>query len=138
MNLQILEITEKTQQMPNTKASQGGEKITVIFTCWRDDYLHNRTDVRIVFHHDMVFITEIRYYERFVRDNPLRGYRGHREKSNFSKPIKSSHPFDICIHGCTYDGRGLEPLAMADMALKMYRNQYIYLSPNGNKYLMGI
>jgi hypothetical protein len=135
MHCPIINSSVTTQQMPNTKASHGGEKIIVKMTVDRDCYLHNRAEIRIVFHHDMVFVTEIRYMSTFVKDGFC---RGHYEKSNFSKPIKNAYPFNMFVHGYTYDGHGLDPIAMADLALKMYRNQYIYFSPNGNKYLMDI
>jgi hypothetical protein len=135
MHYSIIALTEKTQQMPNTKASNGGQKITVKFVCQRNGTWNNRAEIRIVFHHDMVYITEIRYNERFVRDDR---FHGHMEKSNFAKPIKNAYPFDTFVHGYTYDGRSLEPIAMADIALKMYRNMYIYFHSNGNKYLMDI
>ena len=131
----IIALTDKTQMMPSTKASHGGEKITVKFVCQRDDALYNRSEIRIVFHFDMVYITEIRYNERFVQDGR---FRGHMEKTNFSKPIKNAHPFKKIVYGYTYDGRGLEPIAMADIALKMYCDKYIYFGPDGKKYLMDI
>ena len=131
----IIALTEKIQDMPNTKASHGGEKIAVKFVCQRDDYLYNRSEIRIVFHFDMVYITEIRYKERFVQDGR---FHGHMEKTNFSKPIKSAHPFSMLVHGFTYDGRGLEPIALADIAFKMYCDKYIEFRPDGKKYLMDI
>lgn len=130
MSHNIITLSVDTRQMPNTKPSKGGKKITVKLTVACEGYAVNRADVRIVFHHDMVFFTEIRYYERFVR--------GHKEKSNFSKPIKSMHPFNVCIYGYTYDGNGLDAIAMADMAFKMYRNQYLNFRVSGHKYLNDI
>ena len=131
----IIALTEKIQEMPNTKASHGGEKITVKFVCQRDDYLYNRSEIRIVFHFDMVYITEIRYNERFVQDGR---FHGHMEKTNFSKPIKSAHPFSKLVYGYTYDEHPLDPITMADLALKMYGNRYFYFRPDGKKYLMDI
>lgn len=135
MHYPIIALTEKIQDMPNTKASHGGEKIAVKFVCRRDDYLYNRSEIRIVFHFDMVYITEIRYNERFVLDGR---FHGHMEKTNFSKPIKNKHPFNKIVYGYTYDGRGLDPIAMADIALKMYCDKYIYFGPDGKKYLMDV
>ena len=131
----IIALTENIHEMPNTKASHGGEKITVKFVCRRDDYLYNRSEIRIVFHFDMVYITEIRYNERFVQDGR---FHGHMEKTNFSNPIKNAHPFKHLVYGYTPDGRELDPIAMADIALKMYCDKYIYFSPDGKKYLMDI
>lgn len=131
----IIALTEKIQEMHCNKASKGGEKTTVKLVCRRDDCLYNRSEIRIVFHFDMVYITEIRYNERFVQDDR---FHGHMEKTNFSKPIKNAHPFKKIVYGYTYDGRVLEPIAMADIALKMYCNKYIYFGPDGKKYLMDI
>lgn len=135
MHYPIISFTEKIQEMPNTKASHGGEKITVKFVCRRDDALYNRSEIRIVFHLDMVYVTEIRYNERFVQDGR---FHGHMEKTNFSKPIKNVYPFNKIIYGYTYDCRELSPIAMADMALKMYCNKYFYFRSDGKKYLMDI
>lgn len=135
MHYPIISLTDKTQMMPSTKASHGGEKITVKFMCRRDEFTYNRSEIRIVFHFDMVYITEIRYNERFVQDDR---FHGHMEKTNFSKPIKNAHPFKKIVYGYTYDGRGLEPIAMANIALKMYCDKYIYFGPDGKKYLMDI
>ena len=131
----IIAFTEKIQEMPYNKASKGGEKTTVKLVCRRDDFLYNRSEIRIVFHHGMVYITEIRYNERFVLDGR---FHGHMEKTNFSKPIKNAYPFDVFVHGYTYDGRALEPIAMADIALKMYCDKYIEFRSDGKKYLMDI
>ena len=135
MHYPIIALTEKTQKMPNTKASNGGEKITVKLVCRLDDALYNRSEIRIVFHHDVVYITEIRYNERFIQDGR---FHGHMEKTNFSKPIKNAYPFYMFVHGYTYDGRALEPIAMADIALKMYCDKYIEFRSDGKKYLMDI
>lgn len=131
----IVSLTEKIQDLHNTKASHGGEKITVKFVCLDESSWYNRFEIRIVFHHDMVYITEIRYNERFVQDGR---FHGHMEKTNFSKPIKSAHPFSKLVYGYTYDEHPLDPIAMADLALKMYGNRYFYFRPNGKKYLMDI
>lgn len=131
----IIALTEKIQDMPSTKASHGGEKITVKFVCQRDDYFYNRSEIRIVFHFNMVYITEIRYNERFVLDGR---FHGHMEKTNFSEPIKNAYPFNKLVYGYTYDGRDLSPIAMADLALKMHCDKYLYFMPDGKKYLMDI
>ena len=131
----IIEFTEKIQETPNTKASHGGEKITVKFVCLNENALYNRFEIRIVFHHNMVYITKIFYNERFVQDGR---FHGHVEKTEFSKPIKKAYPFNMFVYGYTYDGSDLEPTAIADMALKMYYNKYLYFKPDGKKYLMDI
>ena len=131
----IIALTEKIQEMPNTKASHGGEKITVKFECPREGYFYNRSEIRIVFHHDKVYITEIHYNRRLVFDD---SFRCHVEKTGFSEPTKSAYPFNMLVYGYTYDGRNLEPIAMADIALKMYCNKYIEFRPDGEKYLMDI
>lgn len=106
-----------TQNMPNTKASNGGEKITVKFTCYYDCAWRNRAEIRIVFHHGKVFIAQIYYNQKFMN--------GRMVKTDFSRVIKSQHNFDMRKFGYTYKGEEIDAIGLADLALKMYTDKYL-------------
>lgn len=116
----IIKSTVSRRYMPDTKASRDGEKITVTLTTWDGS---NYTDLRVVFHHDKVFITEIEYRTKFNGER----YR----KVNCRITTKHSHPFDMLRFGYTYDGKELDKLALCDIALKLYTNKNLDINSDG-------
>lgn len=101
-----------SRRMPCTKASKGGDKLEVTITTRTKHSVRNYRDIRFVFHNDKVYMTELEYNTQFRR--------GKRIKSNCLLVSKRQRPFDILRFGYTYNGEQLDPLALVDMALKLY------------------
>lgn len=115
----ILNAKISTQRMPNTKASRGDDKIVVTLTLGTNSFPFYK-DMRFVFHHDKVYITEFEYNKSID---------GHKKDIIYFS--KCQHPFDINRFGYTYRGERLDELALVDMALKLYTNMYLDINSNG-------
>jgi hypothetical protein len=96
--------------MPDTKASKGGKKTIITLNYFANAYPRNR-EVRIVLHHNMVYIKAISYNKR--SDIARRDI----------KTVK--HEFDIMKFGFAYDGSEFDAIEIANMALKMFTDKYI-------------
>lgn len=133
-NYPVLKTTITDQMLHGFKKSGGGRKITVKFTYADGGSWINRAEMRIVFQNDKVYFTTVKYAEHWVKDGE---FHGHMEKSDFARPIKSQHNFDLLVFGYDYKGEALDEMSLVDLALKMFTNMHL-TTCHGQLYVVGI
>jgi hypothetical protein len=112
----IISVNHTIRTMPNTKSSKGMEKKVIVVDIDRGFPYYTR--LKVVFHHDMVFISEVDYTMWKTVHFESKGIR------------KEAHPFKYANMAYNWLGDEFSHMELLNMVLKMYRGQCLVAENN--------